>query len=340
MAVSQSILERVYGQLETDFGIIPNATGVATLSGADYMRHTRCTINAQQDRIDSSDKTGTISATIGAPGARGGNWALDWEVRPSGVAGTAPDFDSVLQATFGQAPTVVASTSVTYNLSSVIKSLSLFRFRQPSTMLQQCSLGSVVQELAIAFEQQANIRFNANGTSLWVADTKNWSTLDTTAKGGLTNFPAEPGSPAYSGTPVNSLAGSGTIDGSTSFQIRNLAVRIQPGIVVPRDRLFAGQYGSSPERDILGVYCDLSVFDEDTVAMNALYTKALAGTPINLVFVGGSVAGSRVEIGLRNCLLPFPGLSDDARKWASNLQNIRAYPTTLSSLDECYLKFF
>lgn len=334
MAVSQTILERVFAKVETTFGT------AVTLAGADYMRHTRCALQAQQAEIPSTDKTGSISATRGSAGGRGGTWSLEFEARTSGAAGTATDYDAPLQSAFGAAPTVVASTSVEYALANAIKSFTLGRYRQPSGVMQQIGIGCVTQELTFTFEQQANCRFSMSGASLWVPDSVTFSALDATGKGGLGAFPSEPGSPVANGDPVNGLTGTATIDGNTTVQVRAATVRMQTAVDIPRDRLFGSAYGSSPERDTLGVFLDLTIVDEDIAAVTGLYSKALARTAIDIVLHAGSGAGNLIEWTLKNCILPMPELDDSARKWASNLRGIRAYPTSASSLDECKLKFY
>jgi hypothetical protein len=340
MSVSQSILERIYVQTESTFGVAPNSSGTATLAGGDYMRHTKATLLPKQEIIPSSDKTGSISATVGANGARSGTWSLDFEARPSGAAGTAPDCDPLLQAAFGAAPTVVSSTSVQYNLANAIKSFTMYRYRQPSTINQYYGVGCVVREMQFQFAQNANCKFVMSGTSLFVPDSKNFSALDSTGKGGLTTMPSEPGSPTYAGSPVNGLSGSATIDGNTDILVRSATIRMQTAIEIPNDRLFGGQYGSAPERDILGVFLDMSIFDDDGSSVTALYTKALAGTPIDISFVAGSVAGSRIQFFLNDCQLPMPEADDSPRKWAQNLNNIRAYASSSTALDEFYVKFY
>lgn len=338
--VAQSILERWYVQLQTDYATALHSSGTSTVAGGDYMRHTKGSLIHTMADIPDRDKTGSISATTGAAGARRGTWSLEWEARPSGAAGTAPDFDPLMVAAFGAAGTVVASTSVTYNLNSASKAVQLWRFRQPSTIMQQMGLGCVIQELSFNFEQQANAKFTANGTCWNVLDSKNFSTEVTLGKGGLTSFPAEPGSPTSAGDPVNGLTGTATLDGDTTVQIKSATVRMSTAIEIPSDRLFGGQFGTAPERDILGVYVDLSIIDEDTAAVTALYTKARARTKIPILLEAGSVAGSRILWTLGNCLLPEPALDDSARKWAANLQNIRAYPSSLTALDEVTCKFY
>lgn len=332
--VSQTILERVYTKVETTFGT------AATLAGANYMRHTKCSLIAEQGEIESTDKTGSISFSPGAAGSRGGKWSLDFEARPNGVAGTAPDCDPVLQGAFGAAGTVVAVTSVTYNMASAIKTLTIGRFRDPSTIMQQLAHGCVLQDLNFTFAQNANCRITASGSSLWVLDSKTWATTDATGKGGTAGAPAEPATPVSNGDPVNGLAGSASLDGSSDIQIRDASIRMTTAIEVPRDRLFNGQYGSNPERDKLSVFVDLVIVDEDIASVTNLYVKALARTRIPIVLTAGSVAGSRFQFTLGSVQLPMPELTDDARKWASNLRNMRCYPSTGTALDECILKIF
>lgn len=337
--VSLSILERIYVQNEATWGTAPNSTGTATVAGSNYVRHTKSTLDPTQALIETKDKTGSISATRGALGARGGDWSLELEARPNGAAGVVPDCDPLLVAAFGQGATIVPATSATYNLANAIKSFTIYRFRQPSTIMQRAGIGCVVKEMGFDFALNANCKITLNGSALWVPDSYALSSLDTIGKGGLTTFPAEPGSPVFNGTPVNGLAGSATIDGDTTQQVTKASIKFATGSVIPMDRLFNGQYGSSPERDMLKVTLDLTLYDLDSAAITTLYNKALAGTQVNIVLVSGSVAGSIIEFGLNNCLLPMPKMEDSARKWASNLTGIQAFATTPISLDEFYLKF-
>jgi hypothetical protein len=328
MAVSQTILERIFTATESAWGT------AATLAGGDYMRHTKCSLIAEQALIPSSDKTGSISATKGASGARSGRWSLEWEGRPNGVAATVPDCDPVLVAAFGK-----AATAGVYSFDSAIKSFTLGRYRQPSGVMQQIGIGCVVQELGFNFEQNANCMFTASGSCLWVPDSVTFATLDSGGKGGLASVAAEPGSPVSNGSPVNGLAGSASLDGSAVVQIKSASVRLATAVDIPRDRLFAGAYGSAPERDILGVTLDLSIIDEDIAGVTGLYVKALAGTTVNITLTAGTTSGARIVFTFANCLLPMPALDDSARKWAANLSGIQAYATTASSLDEMTLSF-
>lgn len=334
MAVSQTILERVYTKVESAWGT------AATLAGANKMNFTKCAIEGEQGDIPSNDKTGTISEAVGAAGPRGGRWSLEWEARPNGTAAVVPDCDPIFQATWGQAATVVPSTSVEYSFANLVKSITIGRYRDPNTVMQQLLIGGVVQELQFAFAQNANCKITASGTGLFAPDSITFGSLDAGGKGGLGSFPAEPGSGVTNGEPVNGLAGSASLDGSTAVQIRDANIRVQTAIECPRDRLFAGQYPSAPERDKLRVFMDLVIVDEDIAGVTNLYTKALTRTRVPIVLTAGATAGSRFQFTAASVLLPMPSLSDDARKWAANLRNMRCYPTTSTALDELKLKIY
>lgn len=340
MATSSTIFERVFAQVETTWGIAPNSSGTATVAGADYIRHTRCEMVPAGTRIASSDKTGTKSATRGAVGVRSGRWTLNQEIRPSGTAGTAPDVDPLLQAAFGQAPTIVAATSVTYALhATAIKSASIYRFRSPASVAQQLIVGAVVQELSFQFEQQANAQWTFTGTGLAVPNSKTFSILPTIPKGGLTSFPTEPASPVSNGAPVSSLAGSVTIGGHTSLQVTSCGIRMQTSIDTPSDRLFGGGYASGPESDTLAAFLDITIVDEDTAAIDDILQNIENNVTMDVEFVCGSTAGQRVKIQLNDVEFPDPQLDDSGRKWVLNLRGARAYSTNSTAADEIKVIF-
>ena len=333
MATSNTILERVFTKKQSG----TYSTAIA-LSGSNYMRHTKCSLLSRQGDIPSSDKTGSIGMSIGSAGARVGEWSLEWECRPNGAAGTAPDADPVLECAFGL-KTVDAGVSVTYTPLAAISSFTLGRYRQPSTVMQQLAHGCVVSDLSFAFEQSANCKFTASGLARWVVDSVNYSGLDTTGKGGLGSFPTEPATPVSNGSPLSGLVGIATIDGSTSLSVRSCGIKMATGITLPSDRLFNGQYGSAPERDKIMATMDLVVVDEDQSYVTGLYSKALARTPVDISLQLGDVDGAKVFWALKNCLLPMPALDDSARKWAANLSGIVCHPTTNTSLDELSVSF-
>ncbi|MDE2103020.1 MAG: hypothetical protein KGL39_37595, partial [Patescibacteria group bacterium] len=137
MAFSYSRNERIYLQAETTYGQIPNTGGTASVTGSNCCRHTKLVLTPDVALLTRRDKTGTRTITAGVAGRKAGKWLVEMDLAANGTAGVVPDCDPILQAIFGAAATVSAGVSVSYALTDVIKSLSIFSFRTPSTMMQR-----------------------------------------------------------------------------------------------------------------------------------------------------------------------------------------------------------
>jgi len=74
-------------------------------------------LNLNHERIDREDWRSQRSVMERITRRKTGTWSLEAYMLPSGVAGTAPDIAPILRVAFGQNPTIVTSTSVTYNLT-------------------------------------------------------------------------------------------------------------------------------------------------------------------------------------------------------------------------------
>lgn len=103
MAFSLSRNERLYLQIQSAFGTIPNSAGASSVAVANYCRHKKLNLNAVVGLLNRPDKTGSRSATPGVLGRKSATWTLDASLASQGTAGQAPPCDPVLQALFGQA---------------------------------------------------------------------------------------------------------------------------------------------------------------------------------------------------------------------------------------------
>ena len=72
--------ERVYAQIASTFGVIPNTTGTATLAGSNCFRHIKVDLDPTIDLYDNPVKTGSRDMIAGIVGRQ--RWCL--------VTGTAP----------------------------------------------------------------------------------------------------------------------------------------------------------------------------------------------------------------------------------------------------------
>ena len=132
---SNTRIQRLYAQNETTWGTIPNTTGVATLAGSNCCRMSALDIQLAQQEIVRSDKTGSLGITMGILGRRQVTFTTKMSLAPNGAAGTKPDMDPLLTALMGKAPTVVASTSVTYGLDDQSPSVTPWDFNRRSAAL-------------------------------------------------------------------------------------------------------------------------------------------------------------------------------------------------------------
>ena len=334
MATGLSLQELIFVQPETVFGEAPNTSGASTLAAANYMRHTKASLNATQGEVQDRDKNSSGDLTLGTAGVKGGNWSLSWEARPRGSSAWRPDWAAVLESAMEAAGSSPGSGVYDFALSTTptVKSFSMFRYRG-SSLASQLGIGCVPNELKFFMEQGQNCRFEASGPCLWVRDSVNWSTDELAGLGGLTlvaqaAFPTKPASPIGNGVPVTALKGTATLDGNTNVQVKSATVTIRPGFQIPQDRLFQGAYGSAAERDTREILIDLSIIDEDIAAVTNLYSKARSRTAIAIELIAGSVTSNRFKWTAPTCVLPEPALGDDARKCAANLSGIRCYAPT------------
>lgn len=104
--LAPSRLERIYLQSEGEFGQIPQAGGLATLSGADACRHITCRLQPTVKLLQRPDKTGTRTASPGEAGQMGAKWELELSLSANGVPSRRPDCDPLLTALMGQSGTV------------------------------------------------------------------------------------------------------------------------------------------------------------------------------------------------------------------------------------------
>jgi hypothetical protein len=110
MAYSLSRNERLYLQMQTAFGTIPNTSGAATVAGSNNCKFQKMTLKNDISVITRPDKTGFRTSPLGSQGRGGGSWTIDMTFAANGTQGTVPDSDPILQSLFGGASTTFTST--------------------------------------------------------------------------------------------------------------------------------------------------------------------------------------------------------------------------------------
>ena len=171
---------------------IPYDPAAIIPTNTDAVAFNQLVTNNEDPLLRSAPQTGTRAMRTGASGrdSRGGDVAVP--MSGGGADGTAADMEALLADAFGQAGTVVATTAVTYNLADANPALSLWSYRDPSSVetWDEVCHGAVVETLAVtSSEELATVEMSGIGT--YVADKPNFSSLDPDAQGGLASFRSE-----------------------------------------------------------------------------------------------------------------------------------------------------
>lgn len=332
MATAQSQSQIGFVQVESTYGTIPNAAGTASVANGDAFRLISLATRGDTGLLDRPSKTTVLGRTVGVLGKKSGSWSATVEMAGSGAAGTAPDIDAFLQAAFGKAGSVSAGVSVTYAIEDASPSLAIYNFRDPATMEQLVALGAIVQQTRINIgQEQSTLEFS--GPCRFVSPSEGFSGLDTTAKGGLSAFPARPASPTYAGVMALGLYGSATLDGNAYTVLRSLSITCDWGRSLIDNVLFNGAYAGEPQQLIRNIGVEFELTDEDTAANESLKAKARAKTAMDLVFVVGATAGNKWTITLNDVQLTNPDYDDSQPSWGARFSGT-AHATNETSKDE------
>lgn len=316
---------------EVTFGTIP------TVAAANACRHINAGLVAVVNNYPRPDKTGTRSQVIGLLGRKSATWSLSASLAGNGAPGIAPDCGPLLTALFGIAPTVVAATSVTYNLTdpSPIPSFSLFSFRTPSTMTQRVVEGAVVGEAT--FQLGQNIAtWSASGSGIWCLDSDNFAASDVTQKGGLAAYPTEPVSPITNGNSAVGFTGQATFDGNVIAEIQSATVRLRSGNMVATDT-FGSYYPTLTEGEMRACGLSFTVYDSDGTGIKNMKAKALTQTPITVILQIGTITGNIWTFTLNNVQLAAPTYDDSKNRYMCVFPESLAHATSILVRDECVL---
>lgn len=331
MAFALSRNEQVFLQNQPTFGTIPNASGAATVAVANYCPIVKVNPQVKIDVIQSLWKTGTRDQVPPVRGRSSSTWSLDTHLTSAG-AGVVPALDPLNVALFGQAATIVASTSAEYTLSDSIDQFCLWSFRTPSTVQQRVAHGCIVQKAQFKIGQ--NIAdFSASGQGTWVLDSDSFSAATTTEKGGLTAFPVQPTGtlPTNMGI-VAGFTGSISAGGTVLATLRSLTVDIDTGNVIIVDQ-FGSYYPTSTEGDWRKVMLSFDLYEDDSAVMKALYAASLSFGGLVVDATVGTVTGNKHNLHCPNVQILNPELSEE-RRYTRSFKDCEAYPSALGVLDK------
>lgn len=326
MAYSNSRERYIYAKKESTFG-----TAVAVLA-ANACRIIECSMNPNIPDIERPDIQPDLSPAETIKGRYGPNpWSVRMSLAANGVAGTKPDNDPFLECAFGTAATVVAATSVTYNLNAASPTLSIYDYRDPSTMDQRVAISAIVQRMRIEFGGDAPI-LTFSGDCFNVLSSAAFSSYETAGKGGLGSVSARPASPVTNGYMAPGFMGSISIGGNSYTTLRTGFIDIDFARELPR-RSHNNRFATAPERDVRVVTGELMLDDDDSANLNAVKATAITKSKIALAVGVGETAGNIWTFNAPKILCAVPDYDQSQRRSGVRF-SFRAYPSALGALDE------
>lgn len=329
--------ERIYLQNQTAIATIPNSGGAATVANSNCCRHTRASLDPVVTTIYRNDKTGQRHRTPGVGGREVGQWSTLMDLAANGAAGVAPDCDPILRGIWGQAPVIVASTSVTYSMANGIPNgFAMYSFRQPSGVAQRVGFGCLVRTATFNFNEQGAATWSAGGQCIWVLDSKRFASSSTAEKGGLTAFPTEPASPVTNGNIVAGFRGSVSIAGQSTLALKGATLNISRN-----DALVLNNFGeliaTGGEGDEMEISLSFMLDDSDQadiqVVKDACFTKSVVDATLAI----GVTPGNIWTFSINDLQLEPFSYDEGERRWRVPFGASRAYPSTLTATDICTL---
>ena len=234
-----------------------------------------------------------------------------------------------------------------YTFTDNINQFTLWSFRTAGTLDQRVSHTCVVSEATFNLNQDV-ATWSANGDSVWVLRSKDYSISDQYQLGGMTGgFPSEPSSPVTNGAIVPGFVGrftayqsAATVTAPTfassavSFPtIRNATIRVQTSNQLVRDT-FGSYYPTMTEGDVRNITISFNIYDDDSATVNQLKTWGDASTPVDFVINMGTVAGNIWVHYLKNVYLAAHVLGDGQLRFDASYAESRATTTNLTVKDE------
>lgn len=334
---------RVYAIKEVNPGTVVHTGGVVTtLTGTTFSAHSSASFLASQEEVIGNDLTGGRQARDGQLGKKTGTWSRAWDLRPHGTAGSRPDHDAYYVALFGAEPTIVAATSVTYNLDPAIKAFTAFQYHgargvSPAPIYKYAP-GCIVS--SATFELGGNVATcSMNGTCFNVVDNVTFSGAGTDeGEGGVTTFPAEPATNTSNGSFLLGFKGAVQLDGADLPTITGMRITVSTGNQWQGQRAFS-DYANCPVGDTRNISVEWQFQDTNTSAITNLWSKAKNGTKINGFAEVGTVAGSRVRFIFNGLRMTLPEASPQGLTWV-RATTARALGTSSTSGDELSMRFY
>lgn len=315
---------RAYVTPVTTFG-----TAVAP-ANSNAFRYVDLTFTPSQQEAIRPDINPSFDLTVGILGRKSCTWQGSMSLAGSAAAGTPPDIGPLIKACLGK-QTIVASTSVTYAGEDTLLYVDLWQYVSPSTGAQESLASSVVRTMEIEFGGDfATVRFAGEGKSY--ISSESYSLLDTEGKAGLGSYPTEPVAPVVNGAAVSGYRGTITLDGNVYTIARSGKLTVDNSAELQKDG-WGTDYPQPGAQDKRQITFDISLYDDDSSALNSLKGKAAVGTTVDASFVLGSVAGGIYTFTLNDIILSKPVYDNSGVKRVVSFNGNKAHATSGTSKD-------
>lgn len=332
-------LQRLYAQLQSTVGAVPNGTGTWTNTGANLVPHIKAQLRRLQALIEAEYKTGTGSMLAGIPGKTAGSFSIEVDLMPSGAAGTKPNCSPILASIFGADGVVVASTSVTYNLtdgSGVPLILALFN-EAGGGNTNQFGYGGVTQNWSMTIGGNGSLRITADGQFFYVLESDNWANEDTTGKGGLTAFPAQPSGPALAGNIIPAYPQTITFGGTAVAEFRSMNLKGSTGRMLRTDGV-----GNYPDTNISqgrrsASLSSLKFQDSDGSGLATLKNAARSKAALDVVATLGNTAGYTITATAKQVQFGNATFSENGANIEVDFDDSPAHASALANTNEVIL---
>jgi hypothetical protein len=288
-------------------------------------------------RAVRNDKTGTLSRVPGITGLRSASVSVEMDLAANGSPGVKPDCDPFFQSLFGQAPTVVGTTSVTYNLTDAFIPITIGHFRTPSTVQQQIAWGVAMSEADWGFNDGVVSKLKMSGTGVYVPDSLTFATLDAGAKGSqLIAAFTEPSTPVTNGGVVTSFSGSLTMNSNAVATVKSGTLTFRRPVTPQYS--FGSQYVAGYGLGMRDIALKFDLWDDDGAAMTDLLTHGVEDNVFGAVLVLGNVAGNTWTFTLTGLQVTPPSLEDGSGdRWVAQFGNMNATTASLTTTAELIL---
>lgn len=321
---SQAKQEYLFLTKETTYG------QAVTPGNNNYCRAIKSPMSNTRKLLRRRDKTGTRSVLKGTQGRYTAKWQTEMSLVTSGSTGV-PDCDVLLQMLFGQ-----AATSRLYTLTDSIVSGNLWSFRDPSSLDQRVTLGSILQ--TATFTLGADVaEWTADGIAEFMLGSNGFSAADTIQKGGLGSFPSRPGSPVANGDLIAGFTGAISVDSVSLAELKTATIKVNTGNALVEDS-FGFYNATGAEGDDRNISLSFVLDDNDSSGHETLKEAADSKVPVSAVITVGTVTNNKYTFTLNGLQLESPALDDNQRRFRANYGDSPASASAIGVLDEFNLQ--